>query len=224
MNRGTMRTQTAAFLGDQDQTRHTEAQYNTALDRAQEQFALDTKALWKDATVSTVSGTAEYALSGFTPVATDFMWEDTLTYDGYELTPISRHELNRLNPGRDWSADTGKPSHFIIDPEEANKSVTLYPIPQEVKTVSMRYYPLPASMSDDSDLPMNSSALMAQFHMAICAFAAWILLLGETITPEIGQKRRELLALYNDGTDKAVSTFKNTASQPIKMRGGIIWR
>lgn len=224
MNRGALRTQVAAFLGDKDQTRFTETEYNTALERAQSQFAMDTRSLWKDATVSTASGTAEYALSSFTPTATDFMWEDGLTYDGYEIKPISRHELNRSNPGRDWSADAGTPTHFIIDPEEANKSITLYPIPQAAKTVSMRYYPLPAEMSSDSSVPLNSSALMAQFHLALAAFAAWLLLLGETATGEITAKRRELLAIYNDGTDKATSTFKNTASQSIKMKGGRIWR
>lgn len=224
MNRASLRSQAADFISDKNQTRFTATQYNTALDRAQEQFAMDTRALWKDATVATVSGTASYLLSAFTPTVTDFIVEDWLLYDGYELEPISRHELQRLNPGRDWTTDTGSPTHFIIDPEEARKKVLLYPIPQEVKTVSMRYFPIPASMTSDSDTPLNSSALMTQFHLALAAFAAWVLLLGEQMTPPIADKRRELLAIYNDATDKATSTFKNTASQAIPMRGGRIWR
>lgn len=224
MNRASLRSQSADFIGDRNQTRFTATQYNTALDRAQEQFAMDTRALWKDATVATVAGTAAYLLSAFTPTVTDFIVEDWLTYDGYELTPISRHELQRMNRGRDWTADTGTPTHFVIDPEEARKKVLLYPIPQEVKTVSMRYFPLPASMASDTDTPLNSSALMAQFHLAIAAFGSWVLLLGEQMTPAISDKRRELLAIYNDATEKAVSTFKNTASMPIKMKGGRFWR
>ena len=224
MNRLALRSQAADFIGDKNQTRFSSTQYNTALDRAQEQFAMDTRALWKDATVSTAADTAAYLLSAFTPTVTDFILEDWVLYDGYELKPISRHELQRMNPGRDWTADTGTPTHFIIDPEEARKKITLYPIPQEVKTVSMRYFPVPASMTSDSDLPLNSSALMAQFHLCVAAFAAWLLLLGESMTPAIADKRRELLAIYNDGTEKATSTFKNTASMPIKMKGGRIWR
>lgn len=224
MNLGTLRSQAADFCGDTNQTRYSAAQYLTAANRAQEQFALDTKALWKDATFLTVSGTAAYLLSAFTPTATDFMWENWLTYDGFELKPISRHELNRLNPGRDWTVDTATtPTHFIIDPEEAQKKVRLYPIPGEAKTVSMRYFPLPAALSADADTPMNSSALMAQFHIAIAAYMAWLLLMSEEATPATEAKMQKMERLYMRQVPDAVDTFKNTASQPLRIRGTRIW-
>lgn len=216
MNLGTMRTQVAAFIGDPDQTRFTAAQYLDAINRAQEQFALETRSLWKDKSWSHAADDADEDLPS------DFMWESYVTYDGKELIPISRHELNRQK-GDDWASDTGTPTHFIIDPEEAVKKIVLYPIPQEAKTLIMRYFPLPAALSSDSDTPLNSSALMVQFHIGIAAFAAWLLLLGEEQTPAIVQKRREFERLYADAVSKAVDSFKNTASAPLELRGRSVW-
>ena len=106
------------------------------------------------------------------------MWEDWVTYNGIEIDPISRHGIQKLSTD-DWTLTEGVPTHYIIDPEEAGKRIRLYPIVQEAKTLSMRYFPLPAEMTADSNTPLNSSALMAQFHLGLAAFTAWLLLQGE---------------------------------------------
>lgn len=225
MNLGTLRDAASRFVGDKDITRYTSAEYTTALNRAQEQFAMESKSLWKDVTWTTVSGTADYAFSAAsTDISSLFMWEDWVTYDGHELSPISRHEIQRLSPGDDWTDDEGAPTHFLIDPEEAQKKIVLYPIPQEAVTLSMRCFVLPTALSSDSDTPLNSSTLMAQFHIAIAAYAAWLLLLGEETTPGIVEKRRELLEVYTNGRDLAIDTFKNTMSMGIKIRGSRLWK
>lgn len=225
MNLQTLREQTAGFIGDPSITRHTSADYTTALNRAQEQFVMESKALWKDVTWTTVSGTAAYAFSAAsTDISSLFLWEDWVTYDGSELAPISRHELQRLTPGNDWTDDAGAPTHFVIDPEEAQKKIRLYPITQEAKTLSMRCYVLPTALSGDSDVPLNSSTLLSQFHISICAYAAWLLLLKEETTPGIVEKRRELLSIYSNGRDLAIDTFKNTMSMGINVKGSRIWR
>lgn len=225
MNLGTLREQTSRFVGDKDITRHASADYTTALNRAQEQMALESRALWKDVTWTTVSGTAAYEFSaGSTDISSLFMWEDWVTYNGYELNPISRHELQRLHPGDDWTDDAGAPTHFIIDPEEAQKKIRLYPIPQEAVTLSMRCFVLPTVLASDSDVPLNSSTLLSQFHVGIAAYAAWLLLLGEETTAGIAEKRRELLEIYNNSRDLAIDTFKNTVSMGIKIKGSRIWR
>ena len=214
-----MRTQTSQFCGDVDQTRYTATQYLNAINRAQEQFSLDTRALFKDKSWSHAASDADEDLPS------DFMWEDYVTYGAVELIPISRHELNR-SKGEDWTADTAElPTHYIIDPEQAVKEIVVYPIPSQAKTMIMRYYAFPTALAADSDTPLNSSALMVQFHMGICAFAAWLILLSETeVTPFLIAKRRELLALYQDACAKADQTFKNTASAPLKIRGTRIYQ
>jgi len=216
MNAGAINSLAANFAGDPDMTRFS-GKYFDAQNRAQEQFALDTRALWKDRSWSHAADDADEDLPS------DFMFEDWVTYNGIELKPISRHELNRQH-GEDWTSKTATaPTHFIIDPEQAVKEIVLFPIPTEAKTLTMRYFPLPTAVASDSDTPLNSSSLMAQFHMAIAAYEAWLILLYESVTPEIQAKRRELLAIYQDGVDKATNLFKNTASAPLKIRGSRIY-
>lgn len=218
MNRGTLKTHAADFAGDKNMTRYSSTQYNTAADRSQEQFAMDTRALFKDMTpVTTTADDAEYDLP------TDFMFEDFVTYDGNELTPASQHDIQKAY-GSGWDSLEGTPTHFMINPEEAQKSVLLVPIPQDAKTLGMRYFPLPAAMSSDSSTPLNSSALMAQFHLGLAAFMAWLLLTGEQSTPALVEKRRELLDIYNDFVTKAIDTFRNTATAPIYIKGCRTWR
>lgn len=221
MNRGALKTQASEFAGDPQMTRYTETQYNTAADRAQEQFALDTEALFKDMTPVTLSaGDAENDLPS------DFIKEDFVTFDGTELIPISKHDLQRQY-GKDWSTTEGTPSHVLINPEEAEKTILIWPIPQEAASLGMRYSALPAAMDDDADVPLNGSTLLAAYHIGLAAYTAWLVLGNETPTPEIRQKRMDLLAQYADSVGKAIDKFKNTASAPIKIPGnrfvGDVW-
>ena len=173
---------------------------------------MDSKALFKDKSYTTVAGTSTYTLP------TDFILEDTVTYDGLPLSPVSRHTLYSLYPSTDWTELTGTPTYYMVDPEEAALALRLIPIPQEAKAVSMRYYPMPASVTGSSDVVLNSSSLMSQFHMGIAALSAWLVLTFETSSPEIVEKRRELMKIYNDAVTKAIDTFGNTKSEPLVVR------
>lgn len=212
MNLTTLQARTARFLGDPDQTRYADA-YVDAINDAQKQFALDSGALFKDQAYTT---TADNPIAGTLP--TDFILEDTVTYDGLPLDPISRHTLYTLYPGTDWTALKGTPKYYMVDPEEAVLSLRLIPIPQDAKTVSMRYAPLPADVSGSTDVVLNSSTLLVQFHLGIAALAAWIVLQGETVTPEIQAKAGEMMKIYNDAVTKAIDKFGNTKSEPLRMR------
>lgn len=211
-----MRTQTADFVGDRNITRYESAQYDRVLDRAQEQFNLDSRVLWEDEPYTTASGDALYDLP------TDFLYEDWVTYDGKELVPISQHDLQRI-AGEDWAEREGTPTHVLVNPEEGAKNFRLWPIPQEAKSVVLRYFPLPASLSSDASIPLNSLALAAQFHIGICAYAGWLLLMSEEQTPALAQKMAQLQRIYADSVTQAIDTFKNTASAGIKIRGSAKW-
>lgn len=207
----TITTRTARFLGDPDQTRFS-AQYTDAINDAQKQFALDSGALFKDKAYTTVAGTSIYTLP------TDFILEDTVTYNGLPLKPISRHTLYTLYPGTDWTLLTGTPTHYMIDPEEAVLSIRLIPQPIEAQAVSMRYAPLPADVSASTDVVLNASTLMTQFHLGIAALAAWLILQSEQVTPEVQAKTVEMMKIYNDAVTKAVDKFGNTKSEPLRIR------
>lgn len=133
---------------------------------------------------------------------------------------MSRATLIRDN-GDDWSDDKGTPVRYIIDPEEGRKQLTLYPIPQSGDTganLILTYYPIPAAMTLDSETPFNGSALMAQFHLGIAAYAAWLLQLYEQVTPEIVQKRRDLYTIYQGKVDLAIDRFGNTPKEVRRIQ------
>ena len=211
MNLTTIQSRTAKFCGDPNQTRFG-SEYVDAINDAQKQFALDSRALFKDKAYTATADTSTYALP------TDFICEDTVTYNGLPLKPVSRHTLYTLYPGTDWTTLKGTPTSYMVDPEAANLFLRLIPVPQDALAISMRYFPLPADVAAGSDVILNSSTLMVQFHIGIAALAAWIILTFETPTPEIIQKRTELMKIYQDAVTKAVDTFGNTKSEPLRLR------
>ena len=216
MNLATLRDQAAKFCADINQTRYAQDDYLIAINRAQEQFALETRSLWKDTTFTSAAADATYELPS------DFMFEESVYFDGKPLDPMTRRDFAILSPDTDWTLTTGTPTKYLIDPEEATKQILLYPIPNTndaSKVIALRYFPLPTALSADTDTPLNASLLMAQFHLGLAAYSAWLLLAGEVSSPEIQAKRRDLLAIYQDATEKAVETFKNTVSAGWRMRG-----
>jgi len=211
MNRGELRTLTSRLCEDPGQTRFTPAQYNDGIDKAAKQFVMDSKALYKDFAITVVAGTAAYSLP------TDFQYEKEVTLNGVELKPISRASLQGMKSDR-WDDDEGTPKYFIIDPEEARKTLTLYPKPTSTDSgtaIVLTYYPVPSTMSADGDTPLNGSALMVQFHIGLAHWAAWLLMSYLPQTPEISQKRAEFFGNYQAKVTEAIQTFGNTKSEPL---------
>ena len=214
MIRSSIRSLVSKICEDPAQTKFTAAAYNEAIDLAQKQFAFDSKALYKDLGITMVDGTGAYSLP------TDFMYEKGVVLNGIPLDPISRATLEANKKSDRWDDDRGTPKYFIIDPEEARKTITLYPIPDSVNdgtNIVLTYYPYPAEMSADSSLPLNGSTLMVQFHTGIANQAAWQLLQYVTQTAEIAQKRSECLSIYLNKVADAIQTFGNTKSEAIRF-------
>lgn len=218
MNRGQVRTLASLFNGDPNLTRLTSTQYDDLINRAQEQFVFDTNALWKDAaTITTVDGTATYDLPS------DFLFERLVMHKGLELKPITRAKLAADNPDDRWDDENGTPKYYVIDPEDAQKKILLYPIPQANDAganLVLTYYPLPAELTADSSTPLNGYTLLAGYHIALACYAAWLAMGYEIATPEVLSKRAGLLKQYTDKTIEARDYFKNTQRAPIRMTGG----
>lgn len=221
MNLSQLRDLTSLFMGDPNQTRFTASMYNDALNRAQEQFAMESRCLFKDAsTYTVVDGTAAYDLPS------DFLWEKKVVFKGLQLQPISRETLEFYRRSDRWDDDSGTPQYYMIDPEEARKDLTLYPIPtadDAGANLVLTYYPLPTTMSSDSDTPLNGQSFLTQYHIAISAYAAWLLTTFESQTPEVMAKRSQLSKVYQDKVTEAADHFKNTWTEPMRMRGGRWW-
>lgn len=215
MNRGEMRTFTSRLVEDPVQSKFKPDVYNDALEKAQQQFALDSKALYKDSAITIAADTAAYSLPA------DFVLEKQVVLNGIELKPISRATLQAAKTDERWDNDAGTPMYYVIDPEEARKTITLYPIPSSVSagtSLVLTYYPFPATMSTDNSTPLNGSALMTQFHVGLCHFAGWLLMSYLPQTPEISQKRAEFYSKYQEKVTEAIQTFGNTKSEPYKWR------
>ncbi len=219
MNLSTLSTFAQLLSNDVNGTRYA-TQYATVLNEAQYQFAMDSKCTFKDMAIQTiVSGTASY------PLPTDFMWEKLILVNGLMLPPISRFELARTNTGTRWDQRTGTPTAYNIDPDLARQSILLFPIPQANDALAgqndlqMTYFALPAAMVNPTDQPLNANPLLVPYHMGIAAWAASYLLMTEDPTPILDGKIKRLTQIYNDYVSQASDQFKNTVSQPIRMRG-----
>ena len=188
MNRGQMRTFASLLSSDPNLTRFTATQYNDIIDIANEQFATDSRSLFKYKEYTLVDATGAYTLP------TDFMYERDVELQGEDLLPKSRYTMNRSFDSN-WKDDKGTPTHYIVDPEVGRKQILLYPIPEAKdvgKTVTMAYYVLPAVMTADADIPLNSSSYHVRFHMGIVAFAVWSLMNYEVPTPETDAKMSKM--------------------------------
>lgn len=214
MNLGELRTLTARLCEDPNLSRFGAAKYDDAINKANTQFSLDSKALYKDYAITMVSGTAAYSLPS------DFMLEKEVVLNGLGLKPISRATLQAKKTDDRWDNDEGTPRWYIIDPEEARKTITLYPKPNNTDdgtALVLTYYPVPATLTADADIPLNASSLMTQFHTALASYAAWMLMLYLPQTPEIAQKRSEFYNIYLDKIREAIQTFGNTKSESLSF-------
>lgn len=219
MNLGTLTSFAQLLSNDVNGTRYA-SQYTTILNEGQYQFAQDSKCTFKDMPTQTiVAGQSTY------PLPTDFMWEKMVLVNGLMLPPKSRFELARTNTGGRWDQLTGTPTSYTIDPDVARQQILFVPIPQAndavagANDIQMTYFALPAAMVNPTDVPLNNNPLLVQYHMGIAAWAASYLLMTEDLTESISAKIKKLTDLYNDYVSQASDQFKNTVSEPLRMRG-----
>jgi hypothetical protein len=214
MNRSELRNLVANLCEDPNQTKFTAVKYNDTLELAQRQFSIDSKSLFKDQSITMAAGTGAYALGS------DFLWEKLVTLNGEELDPISRNTLQAKRKGGKWADDTGTPAWYVIDPEEAKKSITLYPIPDSAAAgtdLVVSYYALPAAMSTDASVPLNNSTLLVGYHEGIAYKAADTMLGYLQQTPEIQAKRNDLQGRYVGKVNEAIQQFGTTKTEPLSF-------
>lgn len=211
-----LKSWTKFFLGDPNGTRFNVTRLNKAVNLANKQFALDGKP-YKDQSYTVSGGDATKSLPS------DFIAEVKVKFDGKKLDPISEETIESVVRDQDWQDTNGTPSWYIINPEEASKSIRLYPKYKSGgadKTMVLRYLFRPADMSADSDEPLDGYDYLEIYHEAIAAYAAWLLLGGVEPTPGTSDKSQRMRQLYEDKKDECLAYFKNTTSEPWGTGGG----
>ena len=216
MNLSTITQVAASLVNDPDQTKFA-GKYTQAINLAQQQFSFDAKCCFTEVSYTVVSATAAYSLP------TDFWLEKKVTLNGIRLAPTSRETLEFDSGELAWNTLNGTPTQYLIDPEESEKNIVLVPIPGDGDaghSLVLTYYFIPTDLSAGTDVPFNSYSLLGPYHVAIAYWAAWLLLGYDTPTQESEAKKNDLLRKYNDKVTEAVDNFGNTASEPLRMRGG----
>lgn len=213
-NRAELRALASNFCEDPSVIKFTSTKYNDALETAQRQFSLDTKSLYKTQAFVMAVADASYDLP------TDFIGDKIVMLNGIELEPISKVKLSSLFKSQRWDTLEGTPKYYVIDPMDANKQLLLVPIPDSIDDgtdLQLTYYALPTAMSSDSASPFNSSTLMTQFHIAVAAYAAWLLLGYLSPTDPLISKRNDLLNTYTGKVNEAIADFGDTKSEAISL-------
>ena len=214
MNRSELRSLVSNFVEDPSITKFTATRYNDSLELAQKQYCLDTKALYKTQAYTMAVDDATYDLP------TDFIGDKIVMLNGIELDSVSKMKLSTLYKSRRWDTLEGTPKYYVIDPMEAKMQLLLVPIPDSIANgtdLQMTYYAMPTVMSSDSASPFNSSTLMTQFHIAVAAYAAWLLLGYLTLTDAIISKRQDLLNTYTGKVNEAIASFGDTKSESLSL-------
>ena len=135
MNFAELKTWTKFFVGDPNGTRFNTTRLNAAINLANKQFALDGKP-YKDQSYTLSASETSKSLPA------DFVAEVKVKLDGLKLDPISQDTLESVVRDADYTDTEGTPTYYLINPEEAEKSISFYPKPDsgmEDKTLILRY-------------------------------------------------------------------------------------
>lgn len=204
------------LIGDPSGQRFTSSQVQDEIQKAQEWFVLDTRALTDNVTDTSVADQASYDLQS------DCMDIKRLAHKGIPLKRISKFELDRYT-GQDWSDDTGTPHFYYVDLDPNNKKYYLYPIPQgndAGANLAQEYIKLPPALSSDSSVPLDGHTLMVAYHDAL-AYKAAVNLLDIDPTQETIVKSQRYEQKYQGYVSHCIETFKSLAeAMPVRMRGG----
>jgi len=218
MDRSTARTLVSRRVEDPNLTRWTPAEYNSAIQRANEQFALESKVLKIQTTLTSTANQAFIDISSLTTLFAVRL----VRHKGIKLAPTSEETKAKFS-NQDFTDDKGTPLSFWIDNDRDR--LYLYPIPESGdagENVTLDYFAIPAASTDSQNL-LNQEAFQQVYTPGIVAYSAWELLGNETPTPAVTQKRADCFSEYQMHVNKAIDFGQNIEQEPIAMTGGRDW-
>lgn len=116
---------------------------------------IDWRFRWLEGTISTVSGTQEYAM----PTTLAGWYKDAFYYDGSRLTVMPWDQYREERDG--WTTvPNGKPEWIVIKPDN---TLLLLPKPNAVYSIRYEGYKAIAQMAANADVPI----LPEEHHLAI---------------------------------------------------------
>jgi len=167
MNRATIRSEARRQSGEPSSGgRWSDSDWNSAIERAQENFARRTKCLKTYASFTTSADKAIYdisedSLSNMLKITEVRYYTDTNTY--YKLKSVSRDHLEMLQ--NYIGGIDGTPVAYCYE----DRTIEFDCDPEADKTVRVYYYYTPTALSEDSSVP----DIPVKFHDALVHYTCW---------------------------------------------------
>lgn len=166
MNRSTIRSRAQKLLGEPSSGYWSDTDYDQAIQDGAEDIALRTKCLKTYAEFSTSESTLEYdfsedSLANFISLAEVWFFRDTDIYD--RLIRVSRDKLSILQS--EYRGRSGYPTCYCYEDRVLELECTT----DADLTVRVYYYKLPATMTEDADIP----GIPTKFHQSIIYYVCW---------------------------------------------------
>jgi hypothetical protein len=203
-------------VNDPSERRFTAVQKQAEIEKAQEQFVLDTRCLKDVFSITIVAGTSEYDLPS------DIFCVLRAAHQGKKIESISAYELDILY-NSDWTSLEGTPTKYYVDLDPNNKKLRFFPTPAAADAganTTLEYIKIPPALSADASIPLDGHTLLTPYHDALGYWAAASLM---GILPDqgalvmISRYQRE----YQNLVDKCIETFKSMGEQlPINIYRG----
>ena len=129
-------------FGDESGTQLKDADIVDWVNDAQREIFSKNNLGQKVGTIPTIVGTREYAFPA------DLMTLFSVKYDGDTLTALTQQDVDEFIPDDDGGLTTkGRPANYYT---YANK-IELYPTPDQVKNLTIRYNRFPVDIANDGD-------------------------------------------------------------------------
>ena len=210
-------------MNDPNHDRYSTSQIDTQLDIVQDRWNVDAGILVDSVTITVVSGTREYAVTGLTGTPIDFR---RVTHRGLELVKRSKTWFD-LYAGDDWSDDVGTPTSYYIDTDADGFHIVLYPVPQAADAganLVVEYVKRHTSISSASDEPFNSLTYLSPYHYGV-AYQVASNLVSQDPDPMNAAKAARFLRLADIAFSDLVQHFKVLEKdEPWRMAGGRFWK
>lgn len=209
--------------------RYPTSDINTELDNSQDMWNVEAKLIKSSTTITTVSGTRQYAISNITGTIISI---PRATHKGLPLTKRDKTFLDLYYGGNDWTQIQGTPTDFYIDMlDPANQYIVLYKTPQDndaganlVVEAIIRH----TSMSAASDVPFmsgtSSNAALRPYDWGL-AYEVAAKLLARFPSAENSSRAENYAKIAAGVRADVVQVFKQLERQePPKLQMPIRWR
>lgn len=182
----------SSLCNDPGNQRYALTDINTELDNTQDEWNVEARIIKDTTTITVISGTRQYALSGLTGTPISFT---RATHKGLPLKKRSRAYFDLYSGGQDWTTITGTPTDYCIEALiAATQYVTVRPTPGDGDTganLVVEYIKRHTPMSAISDTPFMSgtapNSLLRPYDWGL-AYATAARLLARDPTPETSNK------------------------------------